>query len=302
VLEPDVPSKYKTKGRGPWSPAWENPSTGILERKESLWKPPLTHLSSHSEGKGNLHLWKIQLCEWPFGHVLITASWQSNRACFVIYKKRKRSQRYIGRGEVEGGASAGLCWDIPSPSGTSHMKDIIWNRVYIGHGEGSGGGSLLWTRGEREEGNGKRTDRDREGRREESKKTREQEWGGANSPFHTESGIPGYCQVTVGQSLEEMLTAWAVSTWRLWFRNQWWHRYAMHRFLIPVVFLPCFPRPELCLLQAPIHSCPQLLPREVICLPRAHQLLWHPSLSDPVSQLGCSLVSFSQFQNLKKGI
>ena len=29
---------------------------------------------------------------------------------------------------------------------------------------------------------------------------------GASSPFYSESGIPGCCQVTVGQSLEEMLT------------------------------------------------------------------------------------------------
>jgi hypothetical protein len=29
---------------------------------------------------------------------------------------------------------------------------------------------------------------------------------GASSPFYNESGIPGCCQVTVGQSLKEMLT------------------------------------------------------------------------------------------------
>lgn len=28
---------------------------------------------------------------------------------------------------------------------------------------------------------------------------------GASSPFYSESGTPDYCQVTVGQSLEEML-------------------------------------------------------------------------------------------------
>jgi hypothetical protein len=29
---------------------------------------------------------------------------------------------------------------------------------------------------------------------------------GANRPFYRKPGIPGYCQVTVGQSLERMLT------------------------------------------------------------------------------------------------
>ena len=49
----------------------------------------------------------------------------------------------------------------------------------------------------------------REGGREEQEqeKAREQESKeGANSPFYSESGIPGYCRVTVGQSLDRMLT------------------------------------------------------------------------------------------------
>jgi len=60
---------------------------------------------------------------------------------------------------------------------------------------------------EREKGKkGQRGKRVREGESEE----------GANIPFYTESGIPGCCQVTVGQSLEGMLTlpicawVWAV--------------------------------------------------------------------------------------------
>jgi hypothetical protein len=36
------------------------------------------------------------------------------------------------------------------------------------------------------------------------KESKREEW--ASSSFYTESGIPGCCQVTVGQSLEEMLT------------------------------------------------------------------------------------------------
>ena len=47
----------------------------------------------------------------------------------------------------------------------------------------------------------------REGAEREGGKSREQESKeGANSPFYTEAGIPGCCQVTVGWSLEEMLT------------------------------------------------------------------------------------------------
>ena len=41
----------------------------------------------------------------------------------------------------------------------------------------------------------------------ESKKAREQEGAkGASSPFYSESGIPGCCQVTVGWSLDKMST------------------------------------------------------------------------------------------------
>ena len=38
----------------------------------------------------------------------------------------------------------------------------------------------------------------------ESKRVRKSGW--VSRPFYTESGVPGYCQLTVGQSLEEMLT------------------------------------------------------------------------------------------------
>jgi hypothetical protein len=48
--------------------------------------------------------------------------------------------------------------------------------------------------------------------------------GGVSSPFYSESGIPGCCQVTVGLSLDKMLTLTAhpkvlssipTTTWRL---------------------------------------------------------------------------------------
>ena len=45
------------------------------------------------------------------------------------------------------------------------------------------------------EGNG-----EREGK--EQKQEQESEEEGASSPFYSESGTPGYCQVTVGQSLD----------------------------------------------------------------------------------------------------
>ena len=58
--------------------------------------------------------------------------------------------------------------------------------------------------GEREKG---QEDRVRAGRQE---KKREE---GASNPFYSESGIPGHCQVTVGRSLDKMLTQPAVSPW-----------------------------------------------------------------------------------------
>jgi hypothetical protein len=39
-----------------------------------------------------------------------------------------------------------------------------------------------------------------------SRKARAREKGGAISPFYSESGRPGYCQVTVRRSLDKMLT------------------------------------------------------------------------------------------------
>ena len=55
--------------------------------------------------------------------------------------------------------------------------------------------------GERGEENGKRGGKGRTRAREEQKREE-----GASSPFYSESGIPGCCQVTVGQSLDRMLT------------------------------------------------------------------------------------------------
>jgi len=44
-------------------------------------------------------------------------------------------------------------------------------------------------------------------RGQKGKRVREQEHEeGANSPFYSESGIPGCCQVTMGWSLKGMLT------------------------------------------------------------------------------------------------
>lgn len=58
-------------------------------------------------------------------------------------------------------------------------------------------------------GEGNEERQDRGGRGEESKRARarEEEDGEASNPFYSESGIFGCCQVTLGQSLEEMLTS-----------------------------------------------------------------------------------------------
>ena len=56
-----------------------------------------------------------------------------------------------------------------------------------------------WARGERV---GKRLERERE---QEGKSKREREEG-ASSPFYSESGTPGCCQVSVGQSTPGALT------------------------------------------------------------------------------------------------
>ena len=45
----------------------------------------------------------------------------------------------------------------------------------------------------------------REGRRESKSKRKQESEEGANSPFYSESGTPGCCQVTVGRSLDRML-------------------------------------------------------------------------------------------------
>jgi hypothetical protein len=51
-----------------------------------------------------------------------------------------------------------------------------------------------------ERGVGVRGEREKEVKRERESKE------GPNSPFYSKPGLPGYCQVIVGQSLEEMPT------------------------------------------------------------------------------------------------
>ena len=63
---------------------------------------------------------------------------------------------------------------------------------------GGGGGMSMWREGEGNEERGE----GQEGRA----RARRQERGGSSSPFYSESGIPVCCQVTVGRSLEKMLT------------------------------------------------------------------------------------------------
>lgn len=49
-----------------------------------------------------------------------------------------------------------------------------------------------------------------EGKNKREAREQEQEEG-ASSPFYNESGLPGCCQVTVGWSLDRMLTCWCLS-------------------------------------------------------------------------------------------
>ena len=50
-----------------------------------------------------------------------------------------------------------------------------------------------------------------EGKQEQEQESEE----GASSPFYIESGTPGYCQVTVGWSVEELPTTHAmVKVWQ----------------------------------------------------------------------------------------
>jgi hypothetical protein len=55
-------------------------------------------------------------------------------------------------------------------------------------------------------GGGGREDRAGAGRQEQERAE------GPNSPFYGESGIPGCCQVTVGQSLDKMLRVWVLES------------------------------------------------------------------------------------------
>jgi hypothetical protein len=47
---------------------------------------------------------------------------------------------------------------------------------------------------------------EREGLKESKSKREQESKERASSPFYSESGTPGYCQVTVGRSLGRMLT------------------------------------------------------------------------------------------------
>jgi hypothetical protein len=46
----------------------------------------------------------------------------------------------------------------------------------------------------------------REGERENKNKRQQESEEGASNPFYSRSGLPGYCQVAVGWSLDRMLT------------------------------------------------------------------------------------------------
>ena len=63
-----------------------------------------------------------------------------------------------------------------------------------------------WREGE---GNGMGRERGKMVREQEQESKRERM--GASSPFYSESGTPSYCQVTVGQSLDEMPTNGMIS-------------------------------------------------------------------------------------------
>jgi hypothetical protein len=55
-----------------------------------------------------------------------------------------------------------------------------------------------------EKGRGEGNERARAGRQKKEQE-RARERGGGKQPLYSESGIPGCCQVTVGQSLDRML-------------------------------------------------------------------------------------------------
>jgi hypothetical protein len=61
------------------------------------------------------------------------------------------------------------------------------------------------------EGNGERGRERARGQRERAKGKREKR--GRAAPFYGESGIPTCCQLTVGWSLDKMLTG-AIATWK----------------------------------------------------------------------------------------
>ena len=64
--------------------------------------------------------------------------------------------------------------------------------VEVGHEHVEREGREIWKEGE--------------GMRRQSVSRKARERGGASSPFYSESGTPGCCQVTVGRSLDKMLT------------------------------------------------------------------------------------------------
>jgi hypothetical protein len=60
---------------------------------------------------------------------------------------------------------------------------------------------------QREKGNGEKGGRGRGGEdRAEARRQEQERKEGASSPFYFASGTPGCCQVTVGWSLDRMLT------------------------------------------------------------------------------------------------
>ena len=84
------------------------------------------------------------------------------------------------------------------------MVRKIWVNGQETKEEEEGPAMGMWrVRGER---NGERRDRKKERIREQESKRKRVSEEGASISFYSESGTPGYCQVTVGQSLDKMPT------------------------------------------------------------------------------------------------
>lgn len=96
-------------------------------------------------------------------------------------------------GVRRGGASAGPCWGIPPPWGTSHILAFI-----RGPGKGVEKGIEI----EREEREGEIGNKESERENSQNEQRRQAKM----FLFYSKPGLPGCCYVTVGQSLERMLT------------------------------------------------------------------------------------------------